>query len=123
VIEVKQTESDNCVQASVASLLELPLSKVPRFKPDTWYAELCKFVKKVGYGCLNVVADPEQLPVGYSLGQVKAGPSWPSDYTHCVVCKDGYVVYDPYDGVQPGTEQSLGLEYVIIYPLNPAAKD
>jgi len=54
MIKVYQTIIDkdhgNCMQAAIASLLELPLEAVPHFKEEkSWFGSMYKFLRELGY--------------------------------------------------------------------------
>jgi hypothetical protein len=59
---------------------------------------------------------PDGIPAGYTLGGLT--PRQPDGMGHFVVCKDGWIVFDPWSGPKEG--QNRPDQYTIIYPLNPA---
>lgn len=79
----------NCLQAAVASLLDLPLSQVPHFVrwPD-WEIRFMNFMKEHG---TPVTLGPYS---GTSTG-IGIGPTI-RDTTHAVVLKDGQMYWDPH---------------------------
>lgn len=117
MIGIYQTRHNNCVAACVASVFELELSQVPDFDPMTWGEELVEWLLPKGLCFVNIAFAHEYVPQGYSLGTTKAGSAFPPDYKHCVVCKDGKIVWCPKIGTVDGMEMSD--EYLIFYPLNP----
>jgi len=100
---VHQTEFSlrrgNCLQASVASVLELSLDEVPNFMldPDSLTASLDKFLSKFGLVSLTLHADQMSgwKPTGYHL---MGGPSLrhAGDIWHSVVGLDGDIAFDPH---------------------------
>lgn len=88
----------NCVQACVASILELPIDAVPNFvgeKSDEWYFEALKWLRPANLQ-LQSWLNPEwpQWMAGgwYGIAGVK---SFHGDWTHVVVARDGVIVHDP----------------------------
>ncbi|MFC1418582.1 hypothetical protein [Streptacidiphilus cavernicola] len=85
-----QGRQGNCLQAAVASLLDLPLDDVPHFvEADDWTACLVDWAAEQGW--LARYARPD-APV--ALG-IACGPS-PRGVHHAVVMRDGVVVWDPH---------------------------
>lgn len=87
--------SGNCLQAAVASILELPLDYVPNFNdPDRWFDLLAAFLADFDLCPLLVKYDPDlSLPGGYII---LTGKSPRGDYLHATVALDGEVVHDPH---------------------------
>ena len=97
-------EKGNCMTACVASLLDLPIEKVPYFFdfPDFWDAVFA-FLYEQGCeynGCLRPDADGS---IGWDGAPgidgyfIVAGPSprWPGA-RHAVIYKDGRMIHDPH---------------------------
>lgn len=69
MIPVFQTKfgprNGNCMQAVVASLLELPLSEVPEFRgtesQDAWFDKYCDCLRSHGYEYDQILSNPRQL--------------------------------------------------------------
>lgn len=90
----------NCLQAAIASLLDLPLDEVPHFVGDDvatdgeahWWTCWLRWCEGRG---LTVRADVEPLPGEYFLG---GGPSPrdPENVKHVAVYRDGLLVHDPH---------------------------
>lgn len=85
----------NCLQAAVASILELPLDEVPTFAdPDHWFDLLTRFLSHYDLCPLLVKYDPDlHLPGGYNI---LTGKSPRGDFLHATVALDGEVVHDPH---------------------------
>lgn len=83
----------NCLQAAVASLLDLPLDAVPHFVESTgdWVEELAAFGRDHGYDVTWHGYDQEPPTVGLAVGGTNR-----SSEKHCVVYRDGGVVWDPH---------------------------
>lgn len=98
-----QTLSDNCIQACIASILDLPLDAVPHVfaKPD-WFDMLSCWAKARGYTFV-VLEAPKRSEVaalknsgGYYIGVVPIS----SEQSHAVVMRRGKIVFDPEGGQQ-----------------------
>jgi hypothetical protein len=117
---VYQTRHDNCVAACVASILDVSITDVPDFTPETWGEELAEWLIERGWSLLNLRFDDgcdQRMPLGYSMAAIPAGPPFPEHYNHCVVCKDGKIVWDPKRGDMPGDRRAS--EYTLLYPQEP----
>lgn len=80
----------NCLQAAVASLLDLDLAAVPHFILHAdWLERMVAFGAAWGY---RVLHRPASAPVAFGLA---VGPS-PRGVIHAVVCIDGQLVWDPH---------------------------
>lgn len=81
----------NCLQAAVASLLDLDLDAVPHFiVHDDWLARLIAFGRDHGYH-VDCEFQPE-APIRFGIA---SGPS-PRGVHHAVVVIDGETVWDPH---------------------------
>lgn len=85
----------NCVQASLASILNLPLSDVPHFleianTPQEWEFAFEDWLAERGIGFVR--REGEYIWDGYYLA---SGPS-PRGVSHMVVYHDGNLVHDPH---------------------------
>lgn len=79
----------NCLQAAVASLLDLDLDDVPHFIEHTgWLQYLADWARDRGY--LIIARPPESVRMGIAYG-----PS-PRGVQHAVVWLDGRVAFDPH---------------------------
>lgn len=87
----------NCFQAALASILELPLEKVPHFMLDLtndWFMELRNWLGQFGLDAICVRGESEAfLPSKgyYIMGGRRPGRT----YLHAVVACNGQVVHDP----------------------------
>jgi hypothetical protein len=116
MIPVYQTifgnKNGNCVQACVASILELPLSDVPHFlEYNDWWEALNWFL-----GCRGMYAVDLMINVHKRAGFVCRGyhlingPNTRNGVLHAVVGKDGRMVHDPFPG-------GLGLKKIDTYTI------
>ncbi|MDX3245848.1 hypothetical protein [Streptomyces sp. ME18-1-4] len=80
----------NCLQAAVASLLNLPLDEVPHFiEHDDWEERLAAFCTARGYQPIMRSPDAD-VPYGMAWGPSERG------VRHAVVWVDGAIAWDPH---------------------------
>jgi hypothetical protein len=107
----------NCMAASFASILELPLSEVPEFEDMEnvkWFLALEKWLYDLGYEIVRF--NGEMVFKGYYL---VSGNSPRGDFLHQVVYKNGEMVHDPHpsnDGINSHTNTWL------ITPMDPSVR-
>jgi len=87
----------NCLQACVASVLELPLENVPHFcLEENWVMALASFLSRFGLAPLIFDFDACQAddwkPTGFHL----IGGKSPRGILHSVVGYNGEIVHDPH---------------------------
>ena len=106
----------NCVQASVASILELDLSSVPHFleiaaRPEEWEFAFMDWLEERGIGYIRRTGD--WVFDGYYLvnGPTERGS------THMVVYKDGKLAHDPHPSRAGLLEERFTW---VLCPLDPA---
>src|ERR1035437_7996426 len=99
----KQGTVGNCLQACVASLLDLQISEVPHFSwyMGEWYHRLYQFLKTKdceGYGTWSVKSHPDWKGFKGIDGFVIAGGTSPRGIFngHAVIYKDGEPFFDPH---------------------------
>lgn len=102
----------NCIQAAVASVLELPLDAVPHFLllGDYWQITLTQFLRARGMSLrvwtdnadwvaywerLNVPAWPLSMAPGDQV-VIKSGPSPRGDWLHAAVYRGDQLLHDPH---------------------------
>ena len=89
----------NCLQAAVASALELDLDQVPHFVHDhhhhgrNWWVAVLDFLDR--HGMRLVDADPEHPPAGELCLAVGTSPRGPG-IRHAVLLRDGELAHDPH---------------------------
>lgn len=81
----------NCMQAAIASLLDLPLDAVPHFAQFTWWPQAIEFWAR-GRQLTVKVVDIDSMPTRRCI---VAGRS-PRGIEHVVVVDGGEVVWDPH---------------------------
>ncbi len=89
------SEQGNCLQACLASLLEIPLEEAFDVRPyddGCWAGPLNKWLAQFGLHFMSVLYNPEFEYPGYTLlgGNHKA-----SGIPHVQVCYNGEMVHDP----------------------------
>ena len=83
----------NCLQACIASMLELELNEVPHFAamPDsTWFDEMCKWIESKGFALYDVDGLDAGDDYVFAIGKSPRGVS------HVVIYKNGEMVHDPH---------------------------
>ena len=94
-------ENGTCFRASLASILNLREDQVPDFTECNEDPGVNQFLKRYGLKYEEVPYDRENLPIGW---HTVLGIS-PRGGMHCVVGKDGKIVWDPHP--QDGTGRGL----------------
>lgn len=88
------TRQGNCLQAAVASMLDLPIDVVPHFVQQhedgegDWFDLLCDWLNTRGLRLLR--EDPVAGEDYLLFGRTVRGT------THVVICRDGSLVWDPH---------------------------
>lgn len=109
-----------CVRASYASLLDLPMAAVPRFdpgtrkEPDQTIAER-KWLRSIGYDLIIVDAGPG-VPaplIPSDLDHLLFVTTSRGPHGHRVVGRGGKVIWDPYPG---GSEVTSIVSYYFVVP-------
>lgn len=98
---VEQDRPDNCFDACLASVLELPLESAPHYKgQDDWIQHYNAWLNGHGFR-LVMLPEDEPAPQGYHLAAHRS-PRGP--HLHSVVVLDGVIVWDPH----PQREMGVG---------------
>ena len=111
----------NCLQASLASVLEVSLDEVPDLaERDDWYGMLNKWLRET-YG-VEVVCIPVGgwTPPGFHL----TGGDGGRGMEHVVVGKDGEMIHNPYPRAGGLSEEKQHWLFVVVNParLSPGGK-
>ena len=93
----------NCFSACVASILDLPIERVPWFMGPVengkgWWDRFCAWCDANGVRT-TYNGDPTNVPAGYAI---MTGRSPRSSRYHAVVALDGAMVHDPHVGDRRG---------------------
>lgn len=111
----------NCLQACLASILELPLDSTPNFvaEESDWLGALAKWLQSqfaMGVLLLKLGDDPSSTrPQGYCIA---SGPTH-GYLKHSVVWLDGHIVHDPHPA-RPGLK---GIDDLLVFTVpNPASR-
>jgi hypothetical protein len=118
---VYQATNHDCTEACIASIFEIPLEMVPYLPDDdTWLPKFNKWLelRNLHGVCIRFIDQAEEQIEnlkGYSLGSIPSKNL--RGKLHSVVCKDGYIVWDPQLGEQDGTK--LPDDWIIFIMLDP----
>jgi len=91
ILHTEQTKG-NCMQAAIASILEMDIEEIPYFEGGDWYFQLMRWLEDC-YEIELVRWDYEVQFKGYYL---VVGQSPRGDFKHVVVYKNGEMVHDPH---------------------------
>lgn len=95
-----QTRNCNCLQACIASLLELNLQDVPDFNEysdDIWWEELMIWLNSKGYSLEYIYESPPENG-GYYITSLTFS-FHKRNQGHAVIFRNGKVVHDPWEKV------------------------
>lgn len=116
--EFMRGKSD-CVRASFASVLSLPYEDLPDIDSSNWVPEIIKFLEPMNLTILNVKLDAS-TPALPGLHVASIGSTRGNGYEHCVVVRDGEIIFDPEQIATNG--RPLGkteiIDYTPIVPLD-----
>lgn len=132
MIPVEQTditeETGNCFPSCIASILELPLEKVPCYHAPEWSDAVAQYNAWLQpYGLTLVTMSlPEgiehesaefraRLLPGYSI---LAAESPRFDCLHAVVCHNGDIAHDPHPQREMGVGKWVEVDFLV--PLDPS---
>lgn len=93
VNQTKFGEEGNCLQACIASLLELKLEDVPEFPHTNQFNYLQRFMRQ--HGLQPVAKDMIAFNYPYNVYYLLWGKS-PRGFMHSVVAWNGKTVHDPH---------------------------
>jgi hypothetical protein len=107
----------NCFSACVASILELPIARVPFFMHGDWWTNFCAWCveHRVVATYRGRLSDgtPPPAPPGYSIWTGLSPRAAPEEERyHAVVALDGALVHDPHVGDRRGVLDVL--DYVTV---------
>lgn len=123
----------DCERSVIASLLELPIEKVPHFgegdvDEHTFHLRINTFLRQFNMGMVNVPL--EAIAMFNAVGMVGihheiSGPSprYIMGYDHAVVGFDGKIVHDPHPSREGVREARYAGIFIILDPSKLAGKD
>ena len=112
-----ETTKGNCLQAAIASILELSLNEVPIFEGDDWYLLLMNWLES-----FKIELVRWDYEVSFKGLYLVVGQSPRGDFKHIVVYENGKLVHDPHpDGTGLKTIESAWL--LLVYNPAIAARD
>ena len=128
VLQDKFIPGGNCLAACLASLLEVPLSKIPvghcREDEDleSWWARVDGILYTLGWVAISINGWGElsKYKENSLRGYYILGGEAPGGTRHSVVCKNGKVVHDPMGPRAIPNLELKSLVWVFLVPLNPA---
>ena len=111
----------DCLMASAASILEVPLEALPAFRGEEehWWDRLQEALRPHGFTAIYYPHDPDGgyqpiAPRGYHIASGRASRG----YMHAVVYQDGKLAHDPH----PSREGIYEVRaYYLIVPLAESA--
>lgn len=119
MIPIMQTlfgdKKGNCFPACIASILEVPLDRVPNFCvdfPNSWSQEANRWLARNHKLGLATVQVPEgtsydDLMLPRDCHHIITAKSPRGDFNHCVVGMNGIIIHDPHpsgDGLADGSD-------------------
>ena len=109
-------DDGNCLQACVASLLEIDLESVPTVNPRcaAWVKTLEAFLAPYGLGMMWYTAGSHSYPHGYSIGMHEANGIY-----HATVYFEGRQVHDPLLGAD---SQRAVTHWIVFTCLDPSLR-
>jgi hypothetical protein len=119
LIPIKQTRfksQGNCFAAAAASILELPLNRVPRKTGRGWLENWRNWLKRRGLSIEWYAVEGHRPPRGFAILTVTGGYKG----GHAVVCHDGRIVHDPKDCDLESASKARPLHWYVFTVLNPA---
>lgn len=126
MIPVEQTilggSKGNCLEACVASVLEVGINDIPSFAPENpsdWFENLQRFVGTLGIFAAHIPNDPKVNPIGFHIGVLDYLEWHNSEATsHAVVCRDGAIVHCPHPS-KKGFDYQVRYWIVLVQLGNP----
>lgn len=122
---VRQTQrgrTGNCFAACMASLLEMPIHRMPTIFKDRrgalvkrdWLTVWKEFLRPFGLSIVWVNANHHPAPWGWCIADMKQPET---TKTHAVLCYDGEIKYDPLPGIGEFTGAA---NWYVLTVLDPA---
>jgi hypothetical protein len=120
VIPVTQTilgpPNGNCLPACIASILELPLGKVPNHHGYNWWNRLVEWGKRHGYDICCYAPDERPAEAEWWISS-PLSPRHNGVY-HAVVMHHEELAWDPHPSARPGAlDLSTSEDCIVIWSL------
>jgi hypothetical protein len=117
---IRNFENGNCMQACVASLLELPISSIPNFMEngeEKYLENRDKWCESVGLFIIALELKDDAVDYfknAYGIALIDS-PRSDNGKKHAVIVKGTRVVHDPYSTIETiGYKYDGNVEYLII---------
>lgn len=113
---VRQIRDNDCLQACIASLLDLSLEEVPcETEQDTWIDKYRDFLEPRGLSLEQIGYTIGKAPRGYSILSI-----WlDKEKSHAVVAWQGIVVHDPNNEDLTFASNAARRKWIVFTSLNP----
>ena len=123
MIPQHQKRDWDCHMACVASILEVPLERMPQIDPDKdaldWHEEWQEWFAKQGLVSYDIeFKDSWKKVKGYTIGCVDSQKQ--IGRHHSIVCLNGRPVFDPMESNERTYEPEDVEVHTLIVPINPA---
>jgi hypothetical protein len=112
VHQTKFGETGNCLQACVASLLEVDLSEVPEFSVVSQFMLFMRFMRTHGMQPVAYQIDNFHYP--YNAYYLLWGKS-PRGINHSVVAYNGEIVHDPHPDSDGLDKIEMGVVFITTF--------
>jgi hypothetical protein len=97
----------NCLQACVASFLDLPLEAVPHFMvfSDLYWEAFCLYMRSQNYDVYGYVPGEPPHDDRYHIVSIEVGKK---DFSHSAIMKNGKIEHDPHPVKRKPSESVAG---------------
>jgi hypothetical protein len=89
-------EHGDCLRAAFANCLNLPIASLPHFEDAAWFDRWCAWFRERGIGLIWYGFRPGILHTLPGLYVLSVKSQRLPGRTHCVVARDGEIVFDPH---------------------------
>lgn len=116
VFQTKFYPEGNCLDACIASILEIPLEDCPNYHGDRWTRVYSEFLYNKGFRYVidrKPNNEDEEPPQGYQIAVIQSPRG---DWLHAVVALDGVIIHDPYPGADSSDAEILAWDLLV--PIN-----
>ena len=97
---VRQRNEEECLEACIASIFEVPIDEGPTFTSGHWEQDLRDWLSPRGLFPLWLSAETDLAQAGYTILLLgphpgKEPPGWSTGDAHAVVQRNGAIAWDP----------------------------